>query len=161
MFPSKRKGSPSPSHAPAPKRPKRASPWDPPFTGELSPIRRDYHLPCPSTSPDFVVQLNSLKESLMTTLQEVFVTFLLMWAHLKIQITFEKEGEACSFWFILPKHYIKQEQDLEDIIEKMLEDLVHFFMEELGNEKSYSNTGRNLELRIPLSSSHATALKTK
>ncbi|CAG0898137.1 unnamed protein product [Cyprideis torosa] len=43
----------------------------------------------------------------------------------------------------------------------LLRDLVHFFVEELGNGKSYSNTGRSLELRIPLSSSHAAALKTK
>ncbi|CAG0902654.1 unnamed protein product [Cyprideis torosa] len=125
MFPSKRKGSPSPSHAPAPKYPRRASPWDPPFTGELSPVRRDYHLPCPSTSPDFNIQVGDLKNSLLDTLREVLVTFLLFWAQLKVQVTFQKEGEACSFWFVLPKRYFRQEQDLVEIVEKMLEDAIN------------------------------------
>jgi hypothetical protein len=121
MFPSKRKGSPSPSHAPAPKHPKRSSPWNPSFTGELSSVRRDYHIPSTSTAPDFNVQVRDLKGSVMDVLKEVLTIFLIFWSQMKVQVTFQKEDETCSFWFILPKKYINQEQDLEDTVEKMLE----------------------------------------
>jgi hypothetical protein len=120
----KRKTSSSPSRAPARKQLKLSghpTGRDPRFTGELSSVRRNYIIHSKSDSPDFKIQVQDLKGSLLDTLKNVFVAFLMFWTQLKLQVTFIKEGEACSFWFVLPKHYFRQEQDLVEIVDKMLE----------------------------------------
>jgi hypothetical protein len=121
----KRKTSSSPSRAPARKQLKLSghpTGRDPRFTGELSSVRRNYIIHSKSVSPDFKIQVQELKESLLDTLREVLVTFLILWTQLKVQVTFHQDGdESCSFWFILPKQYIRQEEDILDGVEKMLE----------------------------------------
>jgi hypothetical protein len=126
MNPFKRKAEESPSRVPNRKQPKRFTSrgvGSTRFTSELTTIRHDYELPSPSTSPDFVVQINELEESLQETLHQVLPSFTVLWTQLTLQVVFRKDPDSDQhFWLILPKQFIYQEEEIEQTVHQMLQD---------------------------------------
>ena len=120
MNPFKRKAEASPSRDLHHRKHPKPSPQ---YSSELTSIRRDYQLPSPTASPDFVVQINELDESLRETLRQVLPTFSNLWSQLTLEVLFQKDHDVSQhFWLVLPKQYINQEQDVDGAIRQMLQD---------------------------------------